>query len=125
MAIEMGEAREAWGQNVWQQAEDFASNVKADAPFYIVYSCKEDKALSYKLGTPAFRQAFKAYHARPPAILGVLVWFVDRAKGKFDFVPELSSPYDVPLDPALLSDKASDASDRVAAQGKKMQVLVS
>jgi hypothetical protein len=125
MAIEMGEAREAWGWNVWRKAEDFANNVKADAPFYVVYSCKEDKPLSNKTGTVTFRQAFKAYHSRPPSLLGILVWFVDRAKGLFEFTPELSAPYDIPLDPRLLSDNTSDTSERVANQGNKMKVLVS
>lgn len=107
-------------------AENFANKLRSEVkPFYIVYACKEDKGMSNKLGRPAFKQAMKAYFARPPAMLGILVWYVNHPKGEFRFVPELSSPYDVPLDPTLLSDKASDASERVAAQGAKLNVLVS
>jgi hypothetical protein len=126
MAQEIGESREAWGWDVWRQAEDFASKVKNDAkPFYIVYAAKEDRGMSQKTGTVCFKQAFKAYYSKPPVILGILVWYVDKAKGLFEFKPELSAPHDVPLDPSLLSDKACDASDRVAEQGKKLNAIVS
>lgn len=126
MVQEIGESREAWGRNIWAMAEDFANNMKSETrPFYIVYACKEDKNATAKLGKGVFKQAIKAYYAKPPAILGILVWYVDHPAGKFEFVPELSAPPDVPLDPSLLSDKASDASERVAAQGEKLQALVS
>lgn len=126
MAQEIGESREAWGQAVWQMAEDFADNTKSiDRPFYIVYAAKEDRGMSNKLGRSAFKQVMKAYYDKPPAILGILVWYVDHKKGRFELVPELSSPPDVPLDPSLLSDKASDASPRVMEQGERMNVLVS
>jgi hypothetical protein len=126
MAQEIGESREKWGLDVLRMVEDFANHMKSeDRPFYIVYACKEDKGMSNKLGRAVFKQALRAYYAKPPAILGILVWYVNHPKGEFRFVPELSSPYDVPLDPALLSDKASDASDRVAAQGAKLNVLIS
>lgn len=123
---EIGESREAWGLDVYRMAEDFANNMKSeDRPFYIVYACKEDKGMSRKLGRFAFKQAIKAYYGKPPVILGILVWYVHHPKGVFRFCPELSAPPDVPLDPSLLSDKASDASDSIAAQGEKLQVLVS
>lgn len=125
MSVEIGEAREAWGRDVWVKAEDIASNTAAsERPFYIVYACKEDKATSEKLGRAAFKQAFKMYKEKPPAILGILVWRVDEL-GDLHFVPESSAPFDVPLDERLLSDKASDASDRVAAKGASLNVLVS
>lgn len=123
---QIGESREAWGQDVWAMAEDFANNMKSeDRPFYIVYACKEDRGMSQKLGRFAFKQAMKAYYSKPPVILGILVWYVHHPRGIFEFKSELSSPPDVPLDPSLLSDKASDVSDRVASQGEKLQVLVS
>lgn len=126
MAQEIGESREAWGQAVMQMAEDFATNTKSDGrPFWIVYACKKDRGMSNKLGRHAFKQAIKAYYDKPPAILGILVWYVDKAKSEFRFVPELSSPPDVPLDPSLLSDKAEDASPRVMAQGEKLNAMVS
>jgi len=126
MAQEIGESREKWGQDVMKMAEDFASHMKSEVrPFYIVYACKEDRGMSNKLGRPVFKQAMKAYYSRPPAMLGILVWYVNHREGEFIFIPELSSPYDVPLDPSLLSDKASDVSERVASQGAKLNVLVS
>ncbi len=109
-----------------QMAEDFANNMKHERrPFYIVYACKEDKGISNQLGRSAFKQAIKAYYDKPPAMLGILVWYVDHRKGEFRFIPELSAPPDVPLDPSLLSDKASDASERVSLQGEKLKALVS
>jgi hypothetical protein len=123
---EIGESREAWGWDVWRKVEDFANNMKhEERPFWIVYACKEDRGMSNALGRTAFKQAFKAYYHKPVALLGILVWYVDNKKGEFRFVPELSAPPDVPLDPSLLSDKASDASERVAAQGEKLKALVS
>jgi len=126
MAQEIGESREKWGWDVMKMAEDFANNMKKEVePFYIVYACKEDKHASKKLGRTAFKQAIKAYKSKPPAMLGILVWYVDNSKGEFRFVPELSAPPDVPLDPKLMSDKACDASDRVMEQGQKLKALVS
>jgi len=121
MATEIGEAREKWGMDVMKMAEDFANKMSKEVrPFYIVYACKSDKS-----DGSVFRQAFKAYYDRPPAILGILVWYVNHPLGQFDFVPELSAPPDIPIDPSLLSDKASDASERVAGQGKKLKILMS
>ena len=126
MAQEIGESREKWGVDVVKMAEDFASHMKSESrPFYIVYACKEDRGMSQKLGRFAFKQAIRAYYDKPPAILGILVWYVNNLTGEFRFMPELSAPPDIPLDPNLLSDKASDVSDRVAGQGEKLQVLVS
>lgn len=124
MAQELGESRDAWGRDVWLKAEQFANNMKKEVkPFYIVYAAKQDRIASEKYGTGVYRQTMKAYYSRPEPILGILVWYVDNAQGIFQFVPELSAPPDVPLDPSLLSDKASDASDRVAAQGEKLKVI--
>lgn len=126
MSQEIGESREAWGRRVVDLVEDFASAMKREVkPFYIVFACKEDRHASAKLGRTVFRQTIKAYYSRPPAMLGILVWFVNHPLGEFRFIPELSAPWDVPLDPALLSDKAEESSDRVAAQGAKLNVLVS
>ena len=124
MVQEIGESREAWGRDVWLMAEDFANSMKSEVkPFYIVYACKEDKGVSTRLGRFAFRQTIKAYYHRPEPILGILVWFVNNPEGIFQFVPELSAPYDIPLDPTLLSDKPSDTFGSVAAQGEKLKVL--
>lgn len=126
MAQEIGESREAWGWNVMKMAEEFANNMsKESKPFYIVYACKEDRGISNQLGRTAFKQAMKAYYQKPPAMLGILVWHFNPGTSEFRFCPELSAPPDVPLDERLLSDKASDASERVATQGQKLNALVS
>lgn len=126
MAQLIGDSREQWGLDVWHKAEEFANNMKREVrPFYIVYACKQDKPASEKLGKGVYRQAFKAYYDRPTAMLGLLVWYVSNTEGKFEFIPELSAPPDVPIDPSLLSDKASDASERVMVQGEKLKALVS
>lgn len=126
MPQNIGESREKWGWDVWHKAEDIANNMKKEEkPFYIVYACKQDKVQSEKLQTGVFKQAFKIYSKRPAAMLGILVWYVDNSKGIFQLVPELSAPPDVPLDPKLMSDKASDASTRVMEQGQKLGTLLS
>lgn len=126
MSQEIGESREAWGWDVMKMAEDFANNMSKEMrPFYIVYACKEDRGMSNRIGRFAFKQAFKAYFDKPPAVLGILVWYVNHGTSEFRFCPELSAPPDVPLDERLLSDKASDASERVAHQGERLNALVS
>jgi hypothetical protein len=101
--------------------EDFANNMsKEEKPFYIVYACKPDTS-----NPSIFRQAIKAYYKRPEPLIGILVWYVNHPLGIFEFMPELSAPPDIPLDDRFLSKRAIDVSDRVARQGKKMNVLLS
>lgn len=126
MVQTIGESREAWGWDVVKKIEDFANNLKSETrPFYIVYACKEDKGASNRLGTPAFKQAIKAYYQKPPVMFGILVWYVDNNKGEFRFVPELSAPPDIPIDPNLVSDRSEDVSARVATQGEKLKAILS
>ncbi len=121
MSQEIGESRDAWGRDVWQKAEEYASNLKSDkAPFYLVYAAKQDRHRP-----DLFRQSFRFYRQRPPRLIGILVWFVDHSKGIFRLVPELSLPPDVPLDPALLSQKTADQSASVMQTGEELQVLLS
>lgn len=125
MAQELGESREAWGWDVWKQAEKFANNMKHEVkPFYLVYHAKADPHASNRLGAGAFKQTMKAYYDRPPLMIGLLVWYVNNPLGEFRFIPELSSPPDVPIDPRLLSEKAEDALPSVMAQGEKLGVLL-
>lgn len=126
MAQEIGESREAWGRDVMKMAENFANNMRSEVkPFYIVYACKQDIPMSNKLGRGVYKQAMKAYYSRPPQMLGILVWYVNHPMGEFQFMPELSAPPDIPVDPALLSDKAEDMLPTVMAKGKELNVLVS
>lgn len=126
MAQEIGESREAWGRDVMALAEDFASHMKhEEKPFYIVYACKMDPHETKRLGRTAFKQTLKAYFEKPPALLGILVWYVDHRKGIFRFEADCSAPYDIPVDPSLLSEKADDALTTVMEKGKAMNVLLS
>lgn len=123
---EIGESRETWGKAVWAMAEDFANHMKSETrPFYIVYACKYDPVATKQHGKSAFKQVMKAYYAKPPTMLGILVWYVDNREGKFEFLHELSAPPDVPLDPKLLSDRPDDTSARIASQGERLNALVS
>jgi len=127
----LGETREIAALEAWKLVNDFAEKMKYEKrPFYIVYAAKPDPALKGavidgKVACGGIRQTVKAYYARPPAIIGILVWYVDNNLGVFDFVPELSAPPDVPLDPSLLSDKSEEQFSGVMEKGKKLKVLVS
>ena len=121
MPVEMQEARETWGRDVWNKAEQFASTMKNDKrPFYVVFAAKQDKAYS-----GVFRQAFRFYRQKPPQVIGLLVWYVDHPNGVFKLVPELSIPPDVPLDTNLMSHDTKDASPALMEVGQKMGVLLS
>ena len=117
--LEMGEVRESMAWDCVKQAEDFASNIKSDKPFYVVFHAKPDVSVN------GIRQAFKAYYTRPAGVLGILVWYVNHPLGQFEFIPELSSPPDMPVDPSLLSDKREDQFESVMQKGKDLNVLVS
>ncbi len=131
MVQTLGETREIAALEAWKLVSDFAEKMKYEKrPFYIVYAAKPDPALKGamidgKVACGGIRQTIKAYYSRPPALLGILVWYVDNNLGIFDFVPELSSPPDIPIDPSLLSDKSEDQLGSVMEKGKQMNVLVS
>ena len=131
MSQELGETRDAMAWDCWHKAEQIASDYKHEVkPFYIVYVAKTDPALAGAnvRGQVAFggiRQCFRLTFERPQLLLGQLVWFVNNPMGIFEFVPQLSCPPDVPLDPSLLSNRKEDRAPRVMAKGKDMNVLVS
>jgi hypothetical protein len=121
MPLEFGEVRDAMGLATCREAEKIAEKMQhIREPFYLVFSAKQDCQ-----NPTALRRGWKMYYDKPPKILGVLVWHIDNRKGLFEFVPELSFPYDIPLDPRLLSTKEEDFSARVACQGEKARVLLS
>lgn len=118
MAQELGESILAWANDVFKLVEDFASKMKSTVkPFYIVYAAKQDRN-----NPQIFRQTIKAYHARPPLMFGILVWYVDNAQGILEFVPELSAPPDIPLDPLLLSGEILPS---IQEKGKRLGALLS
>ncbi len=127
---EIGETRDAMAEDCWRLAEKIADERRNDPkPFYIMYSAKVDPALT---GADAWgqhvaggiRQTFRLSYDRPPFVLGMLVWFVNAPLGIFEFVSELSSPPDIPLDPSLLSDRREDCSYALADKAKEMNKVI-
>lgn len=127
----MGDVREELAMSVWNKAIAIANEHKANVkPFYIVYAAKPDPALrgaviDGQIASGGIRQSFRLDYKRPQAILCQLVWYVNNPLGEFRFLPELSPPPDIPLDPSLLSTRSEDQLYGVMDQGKKMNVLVS
>ena len=121
MSQTLGETREAMARGCMELVENFVNNMKHEKkPFYILFCAKSDKQ-----NPGAIRQSIKACFQRPPKILGLLVWYVDNTKGVFDFIPELSSPPDIPLLPELLSEKSEDFFPSIAQKASSFNVLVS
>ena len=121
MAQEIGESREAWGRDVMARAEENANNLKSDLrPFYIVYAAKQDK-----IHPGLYRQSFRFYRQRPPKMFGILVWYCDHSKSIFRFVPELSLPPDVPVNPDLLSKDKADELPSVMQKGEELNAILS
>jgi len=131
MVQTMGETRDELAWDVWRKAEAIAHEHKKEVkPFYIVYAAKPDPALAGAIvnglvASGGIRQSFRLSYERPQVYLGQLVWYVNNALGDFQFLPELSPPPDIPLDPSLLSTRSEDQCYGVMDQGKKMNVLVS
>ena len=131
MVQELGETRDALALATWNKAIDIANDHKKEKkPFYIVYAAKPDPGLQGAVvnglvASGGLRQSFKLTHKRPQVYLGQLVWYVNHATGEFLFLPELSPPPDIPLNPELLSTRSEDQLYGVMEQGKKMNVLVS
>jgi len=117
---QLGETRDAMALGCMKLVEDFAEKMRKEVkPFYIVFFAKADASVN------GIRQTIKAYYNRPPKMLGILVWFVNNPLGIFEFVPELSSPPDIPLDPSLLSNKSEDQSIGIMNKASDFNVIVS
>jgi hypothetical protein len=131
MVQELGETRDSMALDCWKRAEEIAHARKRDVkPFYIIYAAKPDPALAGanvcgNVASGGIRQTFKLSYVRPPFVLGMLVWYVNNPIGLFEFVPQLSSPPDVPLDPSLLSVRKEDQMESLMEKGKNINVLVS
>lgn len=127
----MGDTREELALAVWNKAIAIANDYKKEKkPFYIVYAAKPDPNLKGavidgQVASGGIRQSFRLLHERPQLLIGQLVWYVNNALGIFQFLPELSPPPDIPLDPSLLSTRSEDQLYGVMEQGKKVNVLVS
>src|SRR3990167_9014024 len=128
--LEMHEIREQMAQDCWDIAEGIAGDRKHDPkPFYIIYTAKVDPSLTNadawgKHVACGIRQSFRLSYDRPPFVLGMLVWFVNNPLGIFEFVPDLSSPPDIPIDPSLLSDRSVDQSYALMDKAKEMNKVI-
>lgn len=121
MPINIGDVREDLGWETLNRVEDYANKHKnLDQPFYIVVCAKTDR-----LKPGQINATIQHYFERPPKMLGLLVWYVDSHRGILEFLPELSFPPDIPLDPALLSENPKDCSESVAQKGEDLKVLLS
>jgi len=130
MTEQLGEVRDQMALDCWTIAEGIASDRSHDPkPFYIMYSAKVDPALSGadawgKHVAGGIRQSYRLSYDRPPFVLGMLVWFVNAPLGIFEFVPELSSPPDIPIDPALMSTKSYDVSSSLMDKAHEMNKVI-
>lgn len=130
MKLEMHELRENMAQDCWAIAEGIASDRRHDPkPFYIMYSAKVDPALAGadawgKRVEGGIRQSYRLSYDKPPFVLGMLVWFVNNPLGVFEFVSELSSPPDIPIDPSLLSTDSYDKSYALMDKAKEMNKAI-
>lgn len=121
MPLHIGEVREELGLETMKRVEDYANkHKKLSQPFYIVVCAKVDRLKNGQINA-----TIQHYFERPPAMLGLLVWYVDSSRGILEFIPELSFPPDIPLDPALLSTKSSDCDATIAQKGENLKVLLS
>lgn len=117
----LGDVREEMAKGCLDYVEDFYNGMQhIKEPFYIVYYADVDH-----INPNRIIQTVKAYHKKPPFILGLLVWYVDNAKGIFMFRADLSSPPDVPLNPATLSDRKEDQITSIMEKGTKLPVIMS
>jgi|SRR5665213_132976 len=121
MPLQIGEVREELGLEAVKRVYDYADMLKKeDRPFYIIVCAKTDRMKPGQINA-----TIQHYFERPPKMLGLLVWYADNRKGILEFLPELSFPPDMPLDPALLSDDPKDCYQEVAQKGEDLKVLLS
>lgn len=119
--LTIGDLREELGRETMDRVESYANNLKKDQfPCWIVVAAKADM---FKRGQ--INATIQHYHQCPPAMLGILVWYADKEKGILDFLPDLSFPPDIPLNPADLSKESSDSYAGIAEKGEKLKVLLS
>ena len=117
----MGDFRDQLGLETVNRVHSYADLLPdSESPCYIVVCAKVDRNVNGKINA-----TIQHYKERPPALLGLLVWYADKRNGVMDFVPELSLPPDVPLDPKDISDKSNDSFEAIAEMGKKHGIILS
>lgn len=117
----MGDVREDMARGCMNYVEDFVNGMKhIQEPFYVVYHANTDR-----FNPKRINQTVKAYHQKPPAILGILVWYIDNPKGIFEFRADLSAPHDVPLNPKTLSENPKDLVGNLVNRAKQLPILLS
>lgn len=113
---EMGETREPMARDCVRDALRIANLYEhLGVDFWI---CFASKPHTQRKNTAV--HGWEVVFRRPPrAIPGMLVFHVDVKKKDMNIVPELSLPYDVPLDEAELSTNSKDVSASIAETAKK------
>jgi hypothetical protein len=131
MVDTLGDLRDAMAIAAHNKAASIANDLKNEVkPFYIMCVAKTDPHLRGAIvnglhTNGGIRESWRWTHARPPKMIGMLVWFVNNPLGIFEIVEELSLPPDIPLDPSLLSDRSEDQNYGIMQQGKNNRVLIS
>jgi len=121
MPITIGDLREDLSRETMNRVESYANGLhKKQFPCWIVVCAKTDRFKSGQINA-----SIQHYKKCPPKMLGILVWYADKEKGILDFLPDLSFPPDIPLNPADLSTKSSDSFESVAQKGEDLKVLLS
>lgn len=119
MVQEIGETRDQMSRDLIEKVTKLVEDKKEDKePFYIIYHAKPHRSQPNTIVS-----SLKMCRKPPINILGILVWYVDNSNGIFEFREDLSSPPDVPTNPALLSTNPKDMFPSVAKRGQILQVV--
>ena len=122
--VRMGDVREPACEGCLKNVYAYIDEAKhIRDPYWLVYSADVDKYIPNKINhfiIPYMAKEGEVF----PKTLGVLVWYVDNAKGIVEFQSQYSMPYDIPLNPYFLSDDPKDMVASVAETGKKSNLLI-
>lgn len=117
----IGDFRESLAMECMERVEEYANKIpSSDCPCYLVVAAKPDRFNQGRINA-----TMQHYKERPTPLLGILVWYIDKEKGICDLIPELSLPYDIPVNPKDLSTSSSDSFSRISEVGQKMGVILS
>lgn len=119
MSQQLGETREPMCAGAMKYVSDFVSNMSHEKePYWVCYCARPNYLVPNQI-----KQTVRAYGKKPPACIGILTWYVDPIKGIFEFLPELSAPWDMPQNPDTISEKSEDRFERVMQRGQELEIL--
>ena len=117
----MADFREALVMETVERVSKYADLIPdSESPCYIIVAAKPDKNKPGKINA-----TMQHYLERPPVIIGLLVWYVDKQKGLLEFVPELSLPPDIPLEEKHVSKDSKDSFARISEVGSRAGIILS